>query len=39
MLNIAFKQNKYYVDSPSENTKRSLRKKVQKWWVLQGSNL
>ncbi len=30
MLNIAFGQSKYYVDSLSENTKRGLRKKVRR---------
>ncbi len=30
MLNIAFGQSKYYVDSLSENTKRGLRQKVRK---------
>ena len=30
MLNIAFGQSKYYVDSLSENTKRSLRQKVKR---------
>src|SRR4030065_526592 len=29
MLNIAFGQSKYYVDSLSENTKRGLRQKVR----------
>src|SRR3990167_4579581 len=30
MLNIAFGQSKYYVDSLSENTKRGLRQKVRR---------
>ena len=30
MLNIAFGQSKYYVDSLSENTKRGLRQKVKR---------
>ena len=30
MLNIAFGQSKYYVDSLAENTKRGLRKKVRR---------
>jgi DNA invertase Pin-like site-specific DNA recombinase len=29
MLNMAFGQSKYYVDSLSENTKRGLRQKVR----------
>ena len=30
MLNIAFGQSKYYIDSLSENTKRGLRQKVRR---------
>jgi len=30
MLNIAFGQSKYFVDSLSENTKRGLRQKVHR---------
>ena len=30
MLNLAFGQSKYYVDAPSENTKRGLRQKVRR---------
>jgi DNA invertase Pin-like site-specific DNA recombinase len=30
MLNIAFRQSKYYVDSLAENTKRGLRQKVRR---------
>ena len=30
MLNIAFGQSKYYIDSLSDNTKRGLRQKVRR---------